>query len=110
MRQIGFIGTTCIWAGAVALLATGIASLRAQGPDGARNAQALFAALDTDNDGTLTRPELESDFNSWFDAWNPAPSGPMTQPQIVAGLSKVLPPPPAVKPGQSGTFNPAGNS
>ena len=110
MRQIGFIETTCIWAGAAALVATGIASLRAQGPGGGRTAQALFTALDTDNDGTLTRPELESGFNSWFTAWDNTHSGTLTQPQILAGISKVLPAPPAVKPGQSGTFNPAGNS
>src|SRR6202167_5786066 len=110
MRQTGFIGTTCIWAGATVLVATGIASLRAQGPGGGRTAQALFNALDTDNDGTLTRPELESGFNSWFTAWNTTHSGTLTQPQILAGISKVLPAPPAVKPGQSGTFNPVGNS
>src|ERR1700722_6728272 len=110
MRQTGSIGTTCIWAGAVALLATGIATLRAQGPENARTAQALFTALDTDKDGTLTRPELESGFNSWFTDWNDTHSGTLTQPQIVAGLGKVLPPPPTVKPGQSGTFNPVGNS
>jgi type 1 glutamine amidotransferase len=110
MRQTRFIVTTCIWAGAAVLLATGIASLRAQGPDGARNAQALFTALDKDNDGTLTRSELESGFNSWFTAWNTSHSGTLTQPEITAGISKVLPAPPAVKPGQSGTFNPAGNS
>jgi type 1 glutamine amidotransferase len=110
MRHTGLIGTTCIWAGAAVLLATGIASLRAQGPEGARTAQALFTALDTDNDGTLTRPEMESGFNSWFTAWDTTHSGTLTQPQILAGISKVLPAPPAVKPGQSGTFNPAGNS
>ena len=110
MRQTKSIGTTCIWAGAAVLLAAGIANLRAQGPDSARTAQALFTALDTDKDGTLTRPELESGFNSWFTAWNTTHSGTLTQPQILAGISKVLPAPPAVKPGQSGTFNPAGNS
>jgi type 1 glutamine amidotransferase len=110
MRQTGFIGTTCICAGATVLLATGIARLRAQGPDGARTAQALFTALDTDKDGTLTRPELESGFNSWFTAWDTTHSGTLTQAQILAGISKVLPAPPAVKPGQSGTFNPVGNS
>jgi type 1 glutamine amidotransferase len=110
MRQTGLIGTTCIWAGAAVLLATGIASLRAQGPEGARTAQALFTALDTDNDGTLTRPELESGFNSWFTAWDDTHSGTLTQAQILAGISKVLPAPPAVKPGQANTFNPAGNS
>jgi type 1 glutamine amidotransferase len=110
MRQTGFIGTTCIWAGAAAVLATGIASIRAQGSGNARTAQALFTALDTDNDGTLTRPEMESGFDSWFTAWDTTHSGTLTLSQIAAGVSKVLPAPPAVKPGQSGTFNPVGNS
>src|SRR6202453_378223 len=110
MRQIGSVATTCIWAGAAVLVATGIATLQAQGPDGARNAQALFNALDTSQAGTLTRSQLESGVNSWFTAWNTTHSGTLTQPQIVAGLGKVLPPPPTVKPGQSGTFNPVGNS
>ena len=87
-----------------------MASLRAQGPEGARTAQALFTALDTDNDGTLTRPELESGFNAWFTAWDTTHSKTLAQPQILAGISKVLPAPPAVKPGQANTFNPAGNS
>jgi type 1 glutamine amidotransferase len=110
MRQTGFIGTTCIWAGAAVLLAAGIASLRAQGPEGGRTAQALFASLDTDNDGTLTRPELEAGFKSWFTAWDTNHSGTLNQEQIAAGIGKLLPPPPTVKPGQSGTFNPVGNS
>jgi type 1 glutamine amidotransferase len=109
MRQTGFIGATCIWAGAAVLLATGIATLRAQGP-GSRTAEALFSALDTDNDGTLTRPELESGFNSWFTAWNTSHSGTLSQGEITAGVSKVLPAPPTVKPGQANTFNPMGNS
>jgi type 1 glutamine amidotransferase len=92
------------------LLAAGIASLRAQGPEGTRTAQALFTSLDTDNDGTLTRPELEAGFNSWFTAWDTTHSGTLNQAQISAGISKLLPPPPTVKPGQSGTFNPVGNS
>ena len=110
MRKTRFIRTTSIWAGAAVLLAAGIAGLRAQGPEGARTAQALFTALDSDHDGTLTRPELESGFDSWFTAWDTTHGGTLTQPQILAGLSKVLPAPPAVKPGQSGTFNPVGNS
>jgi type 1 glutamine amidotransferase len=110
MRKIGFIATTSIWAGAAALLATGIVTLRAQGPGGARSAEALFTALDTDHDGTLTKPELEAGFNSWFTAWDTTHSGTLTQPQILAGITKVLPAPAAVKPGQSNTFNPVGNS
>jgi type 1 glutamine amidotransferase len=92
------------------LLAAGIASLRAQGPEGTRTAQALFTSLDTDNDGTLTRPELEAGFNSWFTSWNTNRSETLNEAQIAAGISKLLPPPPTVKPGQSGTFNPVGNS
>jgi type 1 glutamine amidotransferase len=110
MRQTGLIGTTCIWAGAAVLLAAGIASLRAQGPEGGRTAQAFFTSLDKDNDGTLTRPELEAGFNSWFTAWDTTHSGTLNQDQIAAGINKLLPPPPTVKPGQSGTFNPVGNS
>ncbi len=101
---------TCIWAGAALVLAIGIASLRAQGPEGARTANALFNALDPDNDGVLTRSELESGFNKWFTGWDTTHSGTLSQPQIMAGLSNVLPAPPTVKPGQANTFNPAGNS
>ena len=110
MRKIGWFGTTSLWAGAAVVVATGIANLRAQGPEGGRTAQALFNALDTDQDGTLTRAELESGFHSWFTAWNNSHSGTLTQPEIAGGLTKVLPAPPAVKPGQAGTFNPVGNS
>src|ERR1700735_4870598 len=111
MRKIGFIAKGSIWASAAVLLATGIANLRAQGPGGgARTAEALSTALDPDNEGTLTKSELESGFNSWFAAWNTTQSGTLTQPQIMEGITKVLPAPPAVKPGQSGTFNPVGNS
>ncbi|MGA2536313.1 MAG: ThuA domain-containing protein, partial [Terracidiphilus sp.] len=110
MRQNRFIAITSISAGVALLLTTGIASLRGQGPDGGRTAQALFTALDTDKDGTLTRPELESGFNAWFTAWDKTQSGTLTQPQILAGISTLLPAPPAVKPGQANTFNPAGNS
>jgi hypothetical protein len=110
MRQTGLIAITFISAGAAVLLTAGIASLRAQGPDGGRTAQALFATLDADKDGTLTRPELESGLNSLFMAWDTTHSGTLTQPQILAGISKLLPAPPAVKPGQANTFNPAGNS
>lgn len=110
MRHTRLIATTCISTGAAVLLAFGIADLRAQGPGGGQTAQALFAALDTDKDGALTRPELESGFNSWFTAWDNTNSGTLNQSQILAGISKLLPTPPAVKPGQANTFNPAGNS
>ena len=99
-----------LWAGAAALLATGVPSMQAQGPGGGQTSQALFSALDADKDGTLTRPEVESGFDAWFTAWDNNHGGALTQPQILAGISKLLPAPPAVKPGQANTFNPAGNS
>jgi len=109
MRQTRFFATTFLWAGAAVLVATGVPSLQAQGQGGGQS-QALFSALDTDKDGTLTRPELESGFNAWFTDWDTSHSGVLAQPQILAGISKLLPAPPAVKPGQANTFNPAGNS
>ncbi len=109
MKRIGLIKTRCICAGAV-LLATGIASLWAQGPGGGRTAQTLFTALDANGDGTLTRSEIESGFNSWFTSWDSNNSGTLTRDQIEAGLTKLLPAPPPAKPGQANTFNIAGNS
>lgn len=109
MRRIGLIRTTGILAGAAIVLAAGIAGVWAQGPGGGRNAQALFTALDADKDGTLTKAELESGFDSWFTAWNSTNSGALTQEQIRAGVSKLLPEPPA-RPGQANTFNGVGNS
>jgi type 1 glutamine amidotransferase len=108
MRPTRLIPTTCILAGAAVLLATGVLRLRAQ--DGERAATALFNSLDPDNDGSMTRPEMEAGFNRWFTAWNTDHSGNLTQPQIMAGLSQVLPAPPPAKPGQSNTFNSVGNS
>jgi type 1 glutamine amidotransferase len=103
---------TCISAGVAAavLFTSGIAGLRAQGQGGDRAAQAIFTALDTDKDGALTRPEMESGFSALFAAWDKTHSGVLTQPQVLAGISTLLPAPPPVKPGQPNTFNPAGNS
>jgi type 1 glutamine amidotransferase len=92
------------------LLVTGIGCLWAQRPGGGRNAQALFTALDANRDGTLTRSEIESGFNSWFTAWNSTNSGTLTRDQILAGMSKLMPAPPVPSPGQGNTFNGAGNS
>lgn len=108
MKHTRRIALTCIGAGAAVLIAFVVAGLRAQGPG--QIAQTLFAALDADKDGTLTRLELESGFNSWFTSWDSAQSGVLSQAQILAGIGKLLPAPPAVKPGQANTFNPAGNS
>jgi type 1 glutamine amidotransferase len=99
-----------MWAGAALVLGSGIASLRGQGPGGGRTAQTLFTALDTDADGTLTKSEMDSGFNSWFTSWDTSNSGRLTRDQVAAGLSKLLPGPPPAQPGQGNTFNIAGNS
>jgi type 1 glutamine amidotransferase len=109
MKTIKTIGTAILSTGAVVLLA-GLANLQAQGPEGSKTANALFSSLDSDNDGTLTKPEMESGFNTWFTSWDDTKGGTLNQNQIMAGLGKVLPPPAAVKPGQANTFNPLGNS
>jgi len=103
-------GKRSIGAGVVVALTIGIASLWAQGRGGARTAGALFTALDANGDGTLTRSEIESGFNSWFTNWNTTKSGRLTRDEVTEGLSKLLPAPPAVRPGQANTFNIAGNS
>src|SRR5690348_3288039 len=110
MRRIGLMNLKrSLWTGTV-LVAIGIASLWAQGPGSSRTAEALFTALDANGDGTLTRNEIESGFNSWFTNWNTTKSGRLTRDEVASGLGKVLPAPPAAKPGQANTFNVAGNS
>lgn len=103
------IESLAIWSASAVLFVTGIATLSAQGRGGGRNAQALFTSLDANGDGTLTRDELTSGFNAWFTAWGGS-NGTLTHDQMVAGVSKLLPAPPAPAPGQANTFNPMGNS
>ncbi len=107
MKRIRWIEVGRIWAGGVLVLSIG--ALWAQGPGGGRTAQALFNAMDANRDGTLTRGEIESAFNAWFTTWG-GNSRTLTRDQIAAGLGKLLPAPPAAKPGQANTFNIAGNS
>jgi type 1 glutamine amidotransferase len=103
-------GRKIVWVGAVVVVAIGMASLRAQGPRGRRTAEALFTALDANGDGTLTRSEIESGFNSWFTSWDTTKSGRLTRDEVTGGLSKLLPGTPPAKPGEANTFNVAGNS
>ncbi|MGC2661806.1 MAG: ThuA domain-containing protein [Bryobacteraceae bacterium] len=110
MRRIGSVKRNYAFAGAFVALTIGIASLWAQGPGGGRTARTLFAALDTNGDGSVSRSEMESKFNSWFTSWNTTNSGGLTRDQIAAGLSTLFPSPPPAKPGQGNTFNIDGNS
>lgn len=110
MTRISSIRIARICTSITLLLGAAITILWAQSGAAARNAQALFASLDPDGDGTMTRSEMESGFNSWFKAWDTTNSGKLTREQIATGLGKILPAPPAARPGQMGTFNSVGNS
>ncbi len=107
MKQTRLMKVGPIWAGGA--LAVGVVAVWAQGPGAGRTARALFDAMDANHDGTLTQVEMQSAFDSWFTTWSGG-SGTLTRDQIEAGLRKVLPAPPAAKPGQANTFNVAGNS
>ena len=52
-------------------------------------APALFTALDTDKDGSVTRAEMESAFDGWFTSWDAAKTGSLTRDQLVAGLARI---------------------
>ncbi len=110
MRRNGLLAMGFAAVGLAVVFTVGMRSLPAQGPGSDPTAGAVFGALDTDRDGMLTRQELESGFRAWFGAWDTSHSGALTQAQILAGVSALLPVPPAVKPGEANTFNPAGNS
>ena len=67
-------------------------------------AQPVFAALDADKDGTLTRNEMKSAFDTWFTNWDTAKNGALTEDQLLNGLLSVFPAP------APGGFNIWGNS
>lgn len=72
-----------------------------QQPAGARGAfgpalfigPGLFRAIDTNQDGTLTRTELEDVFGKWFSEWDSDRSGSLTEDKLATGLNAVLPRP-----------------
>jgi len=116
---------TLIGVGAMTILAATLGILSAQqggrggsGRGGGRGggggvAPALFTALDSDKDGSITRAEMKSVFDAWFTGWDTAKAGSLTQDQLVAGLTIVFPAPAAAPPaaaGAMGGFNPNGNT
>jgi type 1 glutamine amidotransferase len=69
----------------------------------------LFAAFDTDKDGSVTRVEMKSAFDLWFTIWDTAKNGTLTQDQLLTGLNALFPAPQA-QPGGMNRFNPTGNT
>jgi type 1 glutamine amidotransferase len=116
------IGTKWAALSAIVPLAITLSVLNAQAPVGARGgrggfgggrggvAPALFTAIDKDQDGSLTRSEMKSAFDSWFTSWDESRTGSLTFDQVLAGLEVLFPAPPPPAGGVGGGFNPAGNS
>ena len=73
-------------------------------------APALFTALDTDKDGSVTRGEMEAAFDAWFTSWDAAKTGSLTHDQLVTGLAVLFPAPAPPAGGVGGVFNARGNS
>jgi hypothetical protein len=53
----------------------------------------LFAAADSNKDGSLTRDELKNTFVKWFTDWDTAKTGKLEQEKIQEGLNSALPRP-----------------
>src|SRR5262245_2571310 len=58
----------------------------AQGGRGGNNSL-IFSAADADKDGSLTRAELKSVFEKWYDAADTARTGSITQEQLGTALT-----------------------
>ena len=53
----------------------------------------LFAAIDGDKNGTITRDELKTAFGAWYGKWSGGKNEPVDANQALDGLSAILPPP-----------------
>ena len=65
--------------------------LQAQGGDRNAIAAALFAGLDGNKDGALSRDEAQAGAAQWFTAWKPADADALSSESVIFGLSRVLP-------------------
>ncbi|MBM3835482.1 MAG: hypothetical protein FJ403_19850 [Verrucomicrobia bacterium] len=54
---------------------------------------ALFASLDSDQNGSLTRGDLQTTFTRWFTQWDAEKSGSLTEEELRNGFSAVIPQP-----------------
>lgn len=70
----------------------------AQGPNAAPGpgpagiiGRGLFAAVDADKDGSMTRHELKGTFEKWFVEWDSEKSGALNEEKLSSGLRAALP-------------------
>jgi len=95
-----------IVAGAVGSLALAVGMVYAQPPGGSGRggrgaggfgrggrgpASAIFTAVDADKDGSITRAEWKSAFDSWFTAADSKKSGAVTEDQLLKALEVPMP-------------------
>jgi type 1 glutamine amidotransferase len=118
LRTLLSVNSTAMCAVAIVAIA-GALNAQAPGARGGRGgfgggrggvAPALFTALDTDKDGSVTRVEMKAAFDAWFASWDAAKTGSLTRDQLVAGLAVLFPAPAPTADGVGGVFNPRGNS
>ncbi|MBI4664325.1 MAG: CotH kinase family protein [Verrucomicrobia bacterium] len=62
----------------------------------------LFAATDTNKDGSLTREELKATFEGWFGNWDNDKTGFLDEAKVIEGLNTALPQPQFGGPGGPG--------
>jgi formylglycine-generating enzyme required for sulfatase activity len=80
-------------AGPAGVPAGGPGGQAGRGGRGGGAAGPMFTAADADRDGAVTRDELSALFRKWFDTWDSASGGALTEEQVVAGVNAALPQP-----------------
>src|SRR5687768_4360693 len=82
--------------GGAVLLTHQRAAAQAPGGTGAGGGVAadLFALLDTNKDGALTREEMRSTFDAWYTRWDAGKSNALTAEQLFLGVNAAFPAPP----------------
>jgi type 1 glutamine amidotransferase len=84
-------------AGALSSAQAPAAPAGGQGRGGGRGGNVgagLFAAVDADKDGAVTRAEMKTAFEKWYAGSDGSSSGSIGQDQLAAAVTSALPPPP----------------
>src|SRR5690349_13039536 len=93
-RRISLKNTKWIAVSGVAIVSVALSVVSAQPPAGGRGGGmggAIFAALDADKDGSLTRAEMKSKLDSWYTSSDTAKAGAVAEGQLLTSLLTVFP-------------------
>jgi len=77
----------------VLLGASAAPRVTAQAPSGTGATAALFALLDANKDGAITRDELKTGLDAWYTEWDSAKSDAVTFEQVFRALNASIPAP-----------------